>query len=178
MLRVERVVAERLYRVHVHHVLEVGIIPHFNFLNFMRGAETVKEVDERHFALNGRKVRDGSQIHDFLRVAFRKHGKTRLAACIHVRVVAKNIQGLRGNGTGRHMEHRGQLLRGNLKHIRYHQEQALRSRKGRGERTARKRTVHRSRRACFRFHFNDFHLRAEDVFLTGGRPLVNVIRHG
>ena len=36
------------------------------FLNFMRGAEPIEEMQERNSSLQGGRVRDERQIHDFL----------------------------------------------------------------------------------------------------------------
>ncbi len=39
--------------VHVEERSNFVLLDHFNFLDFMRGAESVEEVDERHAALDG-----------------------------------------------------------------------------------------------------------------------------
>ena len=66
VLGVQRMLAERFDSVHIAHFLQVVIIPDFDLLDLMGGTEAVKEVDERHTALNRGQVRNSAQIHDFL----------------------------------------------------------------------------------------------------------------
>ena len=91
-LGVERALAERMHSVHVAHFLEVFVVPNLDLLDLVRGAETVKEVDERHSAFNGGKVRDRAEVHDLLRVRLGEHREARLAAGIHVGVVTEDVQ--------------------------------------------------------------------------------------
>ena len=48
VLRVKSVSTETLNILHINHILEVFIIPNLYFLNFVRGAESVKEMKERN----------------------------------------------------------------------------------------------------------------------------------
>ena len=54
MLRIKRMVTERFYGIHIAHFFEICVIPLFDLLNLVRGTETVKEVDKRNLALDGR----------------------------------------------------------------------------------------------------------------------------
>ncbi len=66
------------------------------------------EDEEREETLGGMEEGlDGGEIHDFLDVAFGQHAETGLAARHDVRVVAEDVQGLRGHGTGAYMEMQG-----------------------------------------------------------------------
>ena len=94
-------------------------------MNFVGGAEPVKEVDERNTSLNCRQMRYSAQVHNLLRVGLTQHGETGLTAGIHVGMIAKDIQCLRCHRTGRNMKHSGQQLAGDLIHIGDHQQQAL-----------------------------------------------------
>ena len=88
----------------------------------MGGTEAVKEVDERNLAFNRGQMRNRGQIHNFLRVGFAQHGKTGLTAGHHVGVVTEDVQRVRGDCTGGDMEHAGELLGGDLVHVRNHEQ--------------------------------------------------------
>ncbi len=177
-LGVQGALAERIDRVHVAHLGEVVIIPDLDLLDFVGGTEAVKEVDERHAALDGGEVRNRGEIHDLLRVGLGEHRKAGLAAGHNVGVVAEDVQRMGRYGTGGNMEYAGQKLAGDLVHIRDHQEQALGSGVGGSQRACREGAVHGACRARLGLHFNDLDGRAEDVLLTGGSPLVNAVCHG
>ncbi len=134
MLRVEGVIAERLDGVHVAHLGQIVEVPHGDLLDLMRGAEAVEEVQERHAALDGGKVRHGGEVHDLLDVGLGEHGEAGLAAGHHVGVIAEDVERVGGNRTRGHVEHARQVLASDLVHVRDHQQQALGSRVGGGQR--------------------------------------------
>ena len=92
MLGVEAVVAERLDRVHVDHVREVGVIPLGDLLNLVGGAEAVEEVEERHVTLDGGKMRHRCEVHNLLDVALGEHGEARLTAAHDIGVIAEDVE--------------------------------------------------------------------------------------
>ena len=92
MFRIQGMSTEFLYGIHVEHVFKISIIPSFDFLDFMRSAETVEEVDESNFTFQSGKVSNRSKIHYFLRIAFCKHGNTSLAAGINIGMITENVQ--------------------------------------------------------------------------------------
>ena len=177
MLGVQRVVAERLDRFHVAHVLEVGVVPGLDLLDFVARAEPVEEVQERHPALDGREVGHRREVHDLLRIALGQHRETGLAAGVDVAVVAEDVQRLRGHRAGRHVEHARQAFAGDLVHVGDHEEQALRRREGRRQRAGGERAVHRAGGAGFGLHLDHLRLRPENVLEAVGRPLVHEVRH-
>ena len=177
VLGVQRAGAELGHGVHVAHFLEVLVVPLLDLLDLVRGAETVKEVDEGHAALDGRQMRHGGQVHDLLRVGLAQHGETGLAGGVDVAVVAEDVQRLGGDGTGRHVKDAGQLLGRDLVHVGDHQQQALAGREGGGDGAGAKRTVHSAGGACLRLHLDDLDLVAEDVLQARSAPLVHRIRH-
>ena len=177
LIRIKRVTAELVYRLHVAHVLEIRVIPDGNLLYLVRGAEAVEEVYKRDSALYGGKMGDRSEIHDLLHVALREHGKACLTARHDVAVVAEDAQCLRGDSSRRDMEHGRQLLRRDLIHIRDHKKETLRSGIGRGERARAERAVYRAGGARLGLHFDDLYPCAENVLLTCRRPLVDEVRH-
>ena len=164
-------------RVHVHHVLQVLVIPDLDLLQLVAGAEAVKEVQERHSALDRRQVRHRAQVHDLLHVRLRQHRKARLPTRHHVAVVAENVQRVAGQRSGRHVEHAGQQLARDLVHIRDHQEQSLGRRVGRRQCARVQRAVDSAGRAGLRLHLLHLHRRAENVLPSRRRPLVHIVRH-
>ena len=144
----------------------------------MRSTETVEEVHEGNAALDGRQVRNGGQVHDFLRVGLGQHGEAGLTGGVNVAVVTEDVQGLGGDGTGRHVKDAGQLLGCDLVHVGDHQQQALGSGEGGGDGTGTKGTVHSTGSTGFGLHLNNLDLVAEDVLQAGSAPLVHRISHG
>ena len=144
----------------------------------MGGAEAVKEVDEGHPALDGGQMGHGGQVHDLLNAALGQHGKAGLAAGHHVGVVAEDVQGVGGHGTGGDVEHAGKQLARDLVHIGDHEQQALGGGVSSGQGAGGQRAVNGAGGAGLRLHLDDLDGIAEDVFQSGGGPLVNVVGHG
>ena len=120
----------------------------------------------------------GRKVHNLLHVALAQHGKAGLAAGHHVGMVAEDVQGVGGYGTGGNMEHAGQLLGRDLVHVGDHQQQTLGSGVRGGQSAGAQRTVYRAGRTGFGLHLHHLDRGAEDVFLSIGAPLVNKVGHG
>ncbi len=178
VLRVEGVVAERLDGVHVAQLSEVVVVPNGDLLNLVGGAEAVKEVDERHAALDGGEVRDGREVHDLLDAALGEHGEAGLTAGHDVGVVAEDVQGMARHGTGGDMEHRRQALARDLVHVGDHEQQALRRGVRRGQSASAKRAVDGTGGASLGLHLDNLNGGAEDVLLASSCPLVDIVGHG
>ena len=178
VLRSQRTGTELGHGVHIHHFLQILIVPDLDLLDLVRGPETVKKVDEGDSALDGGKMGHRSQIHHFLRVGLSKHGKTGLPAGVHIGMVAENVQRMRSDATGGHMKNAGEQFACNLVHIGNHQKKALRCRVGRSQSAGRQRAVHRTGRTCLRLHLHHLHGGAEDVLQSLRRPLIHIVRHG
>ena len=178
MLGVQGVAAELGHGVHVAHILQILVVPHGDLLDLMAGAEAVEEVDEGHLAGQGGQMRHRAQIHDLLHVALAQHGKAGLAAGHDVGVIAEDVQGVGGHGTGGNVEHAGQLLRRDLVHVGDHQQQALRRGVGGGQRARAQRAVDSAGGAGLRLHLDDLDPGAEDVLQAVGAPLVDKVGHG
>ena len=163
--------------VHIRHVLQILVIPHLDLLQLMRGTEAVEEVQERHSALDGRKVCHRAEVHDLLHVRLGQHRKAGLTAGHHVAVVAENVQRVAGKRSRRDVEHARQQLARDLVHVRDHQQQALGRRVGRRQRARVQGAVHRAGRAGLRLHLLHLHRRAENVLPARGCPLVNIVCH-
>ena len=93
-------------------------------------------------------------------------------------MIAEDGQGVIGQSPGGNVEHAGQQLAGDLIHVGDHQQQALGSGKGGGQRAALKGAVYRAGGAGFRLHFRDLYLLAEQVQPTVCSPVVCNLRHG
>ena len=89
---VERSFAEFCNSLTVEQRFEVFLLEHFDFLDFVRCAESVKEVYERHAALYGCEMSYRREVHNFLHAAFGKHCAACLACCHHVLVVAEDAE--------------------------------------------------------------------------------------
>ena len=74
----------------VHQGSEVVLVHGLDLLDFVRCAETVKEVEEGHTALEGGEVGYTCEVHNLLYGAFGQHGEACLAACHHVLVVTED----------------------------------------------------------------------------------------
>ena len=108
MLGVQSAFLEIFDILHIDDFLDVFVVDHFDFRNFVRGAEAVEEVKERYACAKGCKVCDESQIHDFLNAATCKHCKARLTARHNVAVVAENVKRVISKRTCAYVENRGQ----------------------------------------------------------------------
>ena len=178
--RVSRIVcvcAEALNSVPIHHFLQIIVIPGFNFLDFVAGAETVKEVHDRQAALNSGKVGNCGQVHNFLRSAGSQHGKACGAAGHNVRVITKDGQSVRCQRTGCNMNNTGQHLACNLVQVGNHQQKTLRSGKGSGQSTGGQRAVECTGGAAFRLHFNDVYRLTKDILLFCSSPNIGMLSH-
>ena len=117
--------ARCVYGIIVNHIGKVIVFPNSNLLNFVRGAETVEEVEEGDSGLNCGKVRHGAEVHNLLSVRFCKHGKAGLTASHYVGVVTENRECVAGKCSGRNMEDAGEKPTCNLIHVWNHEQQAL-----------------------------------------------------
>ena len=162
----------------VHHLLDVRIIYHLYLAHFVGSAETVEEVQERHFRLQRGKMRDKRQVHNFLDGVGSQHCKARLAAAHHVAVVAEYVQRVVRQRPCAHMEYAGGQLARNFIHIGNHEQQALACGESGGQSACRQSAVHGARGARFGLHFGNSQLLTENVLPVGGSPFVRVLRHG
>ncbi len=145
-------------------------------LHLVGGAEAVKEVDERHGAL------DGGQVGHHARsiTSSRGGGQEREAGLPRGHDVALVAEDGKAMGTtpGRTRGIRRGGVRRDFVHVGDHQQQALGRGEGGGERARRQRPVHGARGAPLGLHLGDAHLLAEQVQPTCGRPFVGDFRHG
>ncbi len=178
MLRVQSLATEVGNGVPVDHLGEGVVVPDFDLLDLVGSTETVEEVHEGDFALDGGKVSDGAEVHAFLNGVRAKHGKTGLAAGHDVGVVTEDVQGVARDAAGGNVHDAGSLLTGDLVHVRDHQEKTLRSRVGGGQSTGSDGTVNGTGGTGFGLHLSDADRLAEDVLRTGSSHRVGDFSHG
>ena len=140
--------------------------------DLVRRAEAVEEVQERNARLERRRVRDRREVVRLLHRFGAEHREAGLAAGHHVGVVAEDRQRVRGEGARRHVHGEGRQLARDLVHVGDHQEQSLRGREGRRQRTGLQRAVHGARGAGLRLHLDDIRDVTPEVFASLARPLV------
>ena len=169
--------AEFLHLIPVHQGTDVFVVDDADFLHFVRGAEAVEEMAEGQAGVNGRKVGHQGEVHGFLHRSGAQKAEARLPGGHDVLVVAKDGQGVRGQGARRHMEDAGQKLARNFVHVGYHQQQALRGRIGGRERATRKHAVHHAGRAGLGLHFAYDDRLSQQVFLSLGGHFVHDLAH-
>ncbi len=176
-LRRERTAAETCQRLLVHEVAHVVVFDEFHFLVFVRCAEAVEEVDERHARLNGCEVCYGGEVHHLLHAALGQHGEACLAAGHDVAMVAEDTQRMARHGACAYVEDARQEFAGDLVHVGDHQQQPLRCGERACQRAGLQRPVHRSGGPGLRLHLLHEHGVAEKVLPALRGPLVNVLRH-
>jgi hypothetical protein len=156
---------------------EIGVGQLLDAADFVRRAEAVEEVQERHARTQRRRVADRRHVVRLLRVAGGEQRPPRLAAGHDVRMVAEDRERMgRQRARGDVDAARREFAR-DLVEVRDHQQQALRRRKGRREGPRREGAVEDARRPPFRLHLDDVGDPAPDVRLLRGRPLVRQLGH-
>ncbi len=145
--------------------------------HFVRGAEAVEEVHERHPALQRRQVRDAGQVLGLLHGRRTQHREAGLPHRHHVAVVAEDRQCVGRQGArGDVHDERGQLA-GQLVHGRDHQQEALRGGERHRQRAGLQCAVHGAGSTPFALHLDDGGHAAEHVRQALGGPFVGEFAH-
>ena len=177
MVRVQRLIAERLNRVEVCHILQILVIPDLNLLNLVGGTETVEEVDKRNLALDCGEVRHRRQVHDFLYGRLTEHCTAGLSTCVDIRVIAEDAECVGCNRTCGDIDDARKHFTRNLVEVRDHEKQTLRRRIGRGQSACHEGTVYGTCRTCLRLHLRNLNRVTEDVLKSLCCPLIRVLCH-
>ena len=178
VLRVQGMGPEGLQGVHVHQRAQGVVVQRLDLLDLVGGAEAIEKVEEGHPAVDGRQMGHRPQVHHLLGRGGGQEREAGLPHPHHVGVVPEDGQGVGGQGPGRHVEHARQHLPRDLVHVGDHQQQALGGRVGGGQGAGLEGAVDRAGGAALGLHLHHLHRLAEEVFLSVGRPLVHVFRHG
>jgi len=107
-----------------------------------------------------------------------EHGPSGLPGCHDVLVVAEDGQSLGRQRAGGDMEDGAGEFTGDLVHVGDHQQEALRGREGRRERTGLEGTVDRSCGSTFRLHLDHRRYGSPKVLGTRRGPGVGPFAHG
>ena len=177
MLGVEGAAAEVGDVVVVDHLADDVLRDLLDLLDLVGGAEAVEEVEEGDLGLKRGGVGDHRHVLGLLDGVRAEHREAGLAAGHDVALVAEDAEGVGGEGAGRDMEDGRDEFAGDLVHVRNHEEEALRGREGRRERTGRQRAVDRAGGAAFGLHLDDGGDAAPDVRLGVGCELVAGLGH-
>ena len=119
----------------LEHGTKVVIGQKFDFLDFVRSAETVKEVHKRNAGAQRGSLGNGREVVGFLNGVGAQHGKAGLTAGHDVGVVTEDGQRMVSQRTGGNVHDERRKFAGDFVHVRNHQEQTLRSGKGGGQGT-------------------------------------------
>ncbi len=177
MLGVQCVSLETVYRVHVDNLSQFFVIHYFDFLDFVRCAETIEEMQEGYAALDCGKMRNARQVHNFLYGVGSQKSEARLTACHNVGMVAEDGQCLCSQRTRRYMEYAGKQFAGNFIHIGNHQQKTLRCCICCCQRTSSQGTMYCTGRTCFGLHFYNFYSLSEKVLFAIRCPIVCFLSH-
>lgn len=161
MLRAQSVILEPLYSVPIQQLAQILIVQDLDLLNLVGGPEAVEEVLEGHGALDGGQMGNGSHVHCLLHAGGSQLCPAGLTAAHDVGVVAENGQRVGGHSTGGNVHNAGQMRAGDSIHGRDHQQQALGSSVGAGQRAGLQRAVHGAGCAGLRLHLHQLYGLAE-----------------
>ena len=161
----------------VDQVIEIFIIPDLDLLDLVRGTETIKEVDERKFALDCCTVCNGSQVHNFLYAGLAEHSTSGLTGSVDVGVITENVQCVGTDSTCCDVADGRKTFAGDLVKVRDHQKKALGCCESRSHSTGCDGAVNSTCCACFRLHLCNLNLLAENVLSSGSCPLIDMLRH-
>ncbi len=159
-------------QIHVDHLRHLRVGQLLDLVHFMRDAEAVVEVQERQAGLERRRVGNEGHVLRLLDRIRREHRPAGAAAGHHVAMVAKNGEGVRGDGAGGDVKNRRGQFPGDLEHVGDHQQETLRRREGGRQGPGLQRAVDRAGGPRFTLHFYDTGHSAENVLSAGGRPSV------
>ena len=107
MFWIQCIFAEFFQRILIQQFGDILIIHYFNFLQLVRGTESVKEMDKRYAAFDGGQMRHAAQIHYFLYRSRGEHSGTDLTTSHHIRMISKNGKCMGADGSGADMEYTG-----------------------------------------------------------------------
>ncbi len=164
-------------QVIIDEMSQVVVLEVLDFRDLVRGAEAVEEVDERYAARERRRLGDARHVVCFLDWSGGKQPPPGLADGVDVRVIAEDRQCVRGNRPRRYVKDRWCQLAGNLVHARDHEQQALGSGEGGGQRPGLERAVNCRRGATLGLHLDHVGDYTPDVGLALRRPLIGELTH-
>ena len=142
------------HEILVIHRSEVFVAQLLDLVDLVRGAEAVKDVQERDACLERGRVGDRRHVHYFLDGAGKELRPTGAARRHDVAMVAKDGETLGCNRARRNVKDGGSQFARNLVHVGDHQQQALAGGEGRRQRTGRQCAVASACGAGLRLHLD------------------------
>ncbi len=176
-LRRERAAAVGPDELLRHQRAQVVVGERLERVQLVRGPEPVEEVHERHPRAQRRRLRHERQVVRLLNRGGREQRHAGLADGHHVLVVAEDRQRLRGQRARGHVHDGRRQLAGDLVQVRDHQQEPLRGRERRRQRTTLQRAVQSAGRPALALHLNHRRNVAPDVRPALARPLVGQLGH-
>jgi len=177
MLRRKAARAEFRKVAGVDEALEFRVGKRLHLADFVRGAETVEEMEEGKTCRKRGRVRHGGHVLRLLNVGGGQHRDARLAAGHDIGVFREDGEGICCDRARGHVQDEGRELPGDAIEVRNHQEQALRGRESGDETAAHRRSVHRAGHAALALHLDHLGHQTLEVRLPGGGPCVAMFRH-
>ena len=174
---IQCILSELLQCLLIHQLFQILIVHYFDFLQLMRGTETIEEVDEGNAALDCGKVCHTCQVHNLLYGCGGKHCTANLTAGHNVGVIAEDGEGMCTNGSGCNVEYAGLQLPCDSVHRGNHQQQPLRCGIGCCQCACLQSAVHCACGTCFGFQLQQTHGLTEDILFAVCSPAVYVLRH-
>ncbi len=148
-----------------------------NLRHFMRGAETVEEMDDRNASFQRCRLRDQREVLCLLRRVGCQQRAAGGTAGHHVGMIAKDRQRMRRQCACRHVQHEGRQFAGDLVQVGNEQQQPLAGGETGGQRAGGEGAMQRAGRTGFRLHLDDFWHRAPQVGLALRGPFVRPLAH-
>jgi len=157
--------------------LQDGIVERRNLGHFVRGAETIEEMQHRDPTGQRRRRRNGRHVMRLLHRIGRQQCKAGRPGGHHVGMVAEDRQRVCRDGTCCDMEDGRRQFAGNLVHVGDHQQQPLRRGERRGQRAGLQRAMHGTRRPAFGLQFDDAGYATPDIEFALCRPFIGQLAH-
>ena len=148
-----------------------------DFVDFVRRAEAVEEVEERNARFERRHLGDHRHVLGFLNARRRKHGESGRAGVHDVAVIAKDRKSMACQATRGNVENRRREFAGDFEHVRNLEQETLRRGERRRQGAALKRAVNGTCGPRFALHFDDAGNFFPNVFLRLRRPIVGELSH-
>ena len=178
VVRIERAPAMGEDLLVIDHRADLLVRDERDLVDLVRGAKAVEKMDEGYSRCKRRGLGDQRHVVGLLH---RGGGEQRKAGRTHghdVLMIAEDRQPLRRERAGGDMEDGRRQLARDLVHVRDHQEQALGSGEGGGQRATLEGAMHRARGAALALHLDHVRDHAPDIRLALRRPLIGQLRHG
>ena len=177
MFRVQAVLTESCQLFIINEFCKIIIIKSFDTLHFVGCTESVEYMHESIAATNSRQMGYTAEIHSFLRGGRHNHAEASRTTCHNVRMIAENGKCMSADGTGCNVEYARQEFTANFEHGGNHEEQALGSRIGGGQRTSLQGAMACASSTSFRLHLDNINGITEDILLSFCSPFVNLFCH-